>query len=48
MVDEELRASSEEIGERPFAFISLESVILVDSNAGQLLPLPRQLIATPR
>ena len=48
MVDEELRATSEEIGEGRLALIGLEAILLVDSNPGQLLPLLRQLIAAPR
>src|SRR5205085_5246384 len=38
---------SEEIRERCLSFIGLESIFLVDSNPGQLLPTPRQLIALP-
>src|SRR5260370_34701522 len=48
MVDEELRASTEEIGKGRFALVGLEAVLLVDSNPGQLLPQPRQFVATPR
>src|SRR6266545_7724282 len=48
VVDEELRASSEEIGEGRCALVGLEAVLLVDSNPGQLLPPPRQFVATPR
>ena len=48
VVDEELRASSEEIGERGAPLVGLEAVLLVDSNPRQLLPLPRQLVAAPR
>jgi hypothetical protein len=38
VVDEELRASPEEIGERRCPFVGLEPVALVDSNPRQLLP----------
>jgi hypothetical protein len=48
VIDEQLRASSEEIGERRCAFVGLEAVFLVDSNPGQLLPLPRQFVAASR
>src|SRR5205814_8893987 len=48
MIDEELRASPEKIREGCFSFIVLESVILVDSNPGQFLPPPSQLLAAPR
>src|SRR6266480_7842558 len=48
VVDEELRASPEEISEGRFSFVGLEAVLLVDSHPGQLLPPLRQLIAPPR
>jgi len=48
MVDEQLRASPEEISERRFTFIGLEAVIFVDPHPGQLLPPLRQLIAQSR
>jgi len=48
VVDEELRASSEEIGEGRCPFVGLESILLVDPNPRQLLPPPRQLVAAPR
>src|SRR5258708_24723148 len=48
VIDEELRASSEEIGEGRCALVGLEAVLLVDANPGQLLPPPRQFVATPR
>jgi hypothetical protein len=47
VVDEELRAPSEEIGEDRCAFIGLEAVLLVDANPRQLLPPPRQFVAAP-
>jgi hypothetical protein len=45
VIDEELRASSEEIGEGGRALVSLEAVLLVDLHPRQLLPLPGQLVA---
>src|SRR5207245_4266626 len=48
MIDEKLRTFPEEISEGRLSFVGLESVVLVDSNPGQLLPPPRQLIAAPR
>src|SRR5438445_466012 len=48
VVDEELRAPSEEIGEGCRALVGLEAVLLVNANPGQLLPHPRELVATPR
>ena len=48
VIDEQLRASSEEIGEGRGALVGLEAVLLVDPDPGQLLPLPRQLVAAPR
>src|SRR6266478_2354131 len=48
MVNEELRAFTEQIHERRFSLIGLESVLLIDPYPRQLLPPPRQLIATPR
>src|SRR5215469_11901370 len=48
VVDEQLRASPEQIGEGRRALIGLEAVLLVDAEPGQLLPPPRQLVAAPR
>src|SRR6266851_2269073 len=45
VIDEELRASPEEIGEGRCALVGLEAVLLVDTNPGQLLPLPGQFVA---
>src|SRR5207302_3257863 len=47
VVNEELRASSEEISEGRFSFVGLEAVLLVDPNPRQLLPSPGQLVAAP-
>jgi len=47
VVDKELRASLEEIGEGRRAIIGLETVLLVDSNPRQLLPPLCQFVATP-
>src|SRR5260370_41739179 len=48
VIGEELRTSSEEIGERGGALVGLEAVLLVDSKPGQFLPLPREFVAAPR
>src|SRR5215470_374491 len=48
VVDEQLRASPEQIGEGRRALIGREAVLLVDAEPGQLLPPPRQLVAAPR
>src|SRR5438105_4822285 len=48
MIDEELRAPTEQVHERRFSLIGLESVLLIDPYPRQLLPPPRQLIATAR
>src|SRR6266852_4000582 len=48
VIDEELRASSEEIGEGRGALVGLEAVLLVDANPGQSLSPPRQFVAPPR
>src|SRR5439155_5050683 len=46
VIDEKLRTSFEEIGERRRAFFSFEPVFLVNRNPRQLLPLPRKFIAS--
>src|SRR6266851_4180148 len=48
MVNEELRAFTEQVHQRRFSLIGLESVLLIDPYPRQLLPPPRQLIATAR
>src|SRR5947207_603701 len=48
MIDEELRAPSEEVCQRGAPFVGLEAVLLVNSNPRQFLPFSRQLIAPPR
>src|SRR5207253_3001187 len=48
VVDEELRAPSEEVCERNAPLAGLESIFLVDPNPRQLLPPPRQLVTAPR
>ena len=48
VVDEELRAPSEEVCQRGAPFVGLEAVLLVDPDPRQLLPPPRQLVAAPR
>src|SRR5688572_23924799 len=48
VVDEQLRAPSEEILQRRAAVVGLEGVVLVDPDPRQLLPLPRHCIAAMR
>src|ERR1700722_20052634 len=45
VVDEKLRAPSEEVGQRGASLVGLESILLVDSHPRQLLPSARQLVA---
>jgi hypothetical protein len=47
VVDEELRAAPEEVGERRRALAGLEAVLLVDADPGQLAPPQRQLVPPP-
>src|SRR5215813_8955496 len=48
VVDEELRAPAEEVGQRSVPFIGLKSIRLVDPDPRQLLPPLRQFVAAPR
>src|SRR5262249_57356346 len=48
VVNKELRAPSEEVRERGAPLVGIESIVLVDPNPRQRLPLPRQLVAAPR
>jgi hypothetical protein len=48
VVDEQLRAAIEQLGQRPLAVLSVESILRLDPHPGQLAPLLRQLIAPPR
>src|SRR5262249_3388579 len=48
VVDEELRASSEEVRQRSAPLVGLESIRLVDPNPRQSLPPMRKLVAAPR
>ena len=48
VVEEELRAASEEVCQRGAPLVGLESILPVDPNPGQLLTPPRQLVAAPR
>src|SRR5437016_3772045 len=45
VVDEQLRATVEELGERLRPRRGLEAVVLLDRHPGELPPLPRQLVA---
>src|SRR6516164_9647791 len=47
VVNKELRAPLEEIGQRGAPLIGLESIFLVDPNPWQFLSPPRQLVAVP-
>ena len=48
VVDEELRAPSEEVCQRSSPLVGLKSILFVDPDPGQLLPPPRQLVAASR
>src|SRR5688500_8881657 len=48
VVDEELRAPSEEVCQRGAPLVGLEAILLVEANPRQLLTPPRQLVAAPR
>src|SRR6266545_1947433 len=48
VIDEELRAPSEEVCQRGSPLVGLEAILLVDPYPRQLLPPPRQLVAAPR
>jgi hypothetical protein len=48
VVDEQLRASAEEVGQRRAALVRVEGVLLVQPDPRQLLPLERELVAPPR
>src|SRR5436190_1153004 len=45
VVDEQLRATVEELGERLRPRLGLEAVVLLDRHPGKLPPLPRELVA---
>jgi hypothetical protein len=45
VVDEQLRAALEELGERPRASLGVEPVLALDRDPGQLAPLAGQLVA---
>src|SRR5688500_18187365 len=48
VVNDQLRASAEQVFERSAPLVGLEPVLLVDPDPGQLLPPPRQLVAAAR
>src|SRR5258708_39804613 len=48
VIDEQLRASSEETGKGRWTLVGLEAVLLVDPHPGQSLSPPRQFVAPPR
>src|SRR4051812_15754175 len=45
VIDEELRTTAEELGERLRPSLGLEAVVLLDRHPGELPPLPRELVA---
>jgi hypothetical protein len=47
VVDEELRAPAEEVGQRGAPLVGVEAVVLVDADPRQLLPSSRQLVGAP-
>jgi hypothetical protein len=47
VIDEELRAPLEKVGQRGFAFSCFELVFLVHPDPGQFLALLRQFVAAP-
>ena len=47
MINDQLSASVEQVGERFFAVWSVEHVVLLDLDPGQLATLGTQLIAQP-
>src|SRR2546423_6866979 len=47
MVDEQLRATIEELGERLRPRLGLEAVVLLDRHPGELPPLLRERVAAP-
>jgi hypothetical protein len=47
VVDEKLRAASEEVGQRSLALVCVEAVVLLYRDPGQLPPLPGELVAAP-
>jgi hypothetical protein len=46
VVDEQLRAPNEELGERPSTLLGLEAVLLLDPDPRQLEAQPREIVAT--
>src|SRR5215216_4203488 len=48
VVDEQLRAPVEELGEGLRAFVGLEAVVLVDTHPRKVSPLARQLVTAAR
>jgi hypothetical protein len=48
VVDEQLRASPEEVRQRGAALVTFEYILLVEPDPGQCLPLAGELVAVPR
>src|SRR5262249_35024894 len=47
VVDEQLRAAVEQLGQRSRALLGLEAVLLLDRHPGELASLPSKLVAAP-
>jgi hypothetical protein len=47
VVDEQLRSSVEQLGERLLAVVGMEAVLLLHTHPGQLASLQRELVAEP-
>jgi hypothetical protein len=47
VVDEQLRSSVEQLGERLLAVVGIEAVLLLHTHPGQLASLQRELVAEP-
>jgi hypothetical protein len=47
VVDEQLRSSVEQLGERLLAVVGMEAVLLLRTHPGQLASLQRELVAEP-
>jgi hypothetical protein len=48
VVDQQLRAAVEQLGERLRTFLGVETVLLLDPNPGQLAPLAGELVTQAR
>src|SRR5262249_55210923 len=48
VIDKKLRAASKKVRQRAAPFVRLKTILFLDANPWQFLPLPRQLVAAPR